>query len=161
MTKLEEIISCIKGNSVYVQMHNFPDPDAIASAYGMKYLLRAEGIDAQIVYKGSIENTVTAKMVKLLNIDILEVKSAWELDCNREVIIVDAQNGNANIIDMHSDKTICIDHHPVYNDSKYVFKDIRPDVGACASIIASYYIENDVVIDIHMATALLLSLIHI
>ncbi|MFR4337212.1 MAG: hypothetical protein ACLT33_03340 [Lachnospira pectinoschiza] len=26
MTKLEEIISCIKGNSVYVQMHNFPDP---------------------------------------------------------------------------------------------------------------------------------------
>ena len=44
MTKLEEIISCIKGNSVYVQMHNFPDPDAIASAYGMKYLLRAEGI---------------------------------------------------------------------------------------------------------------------
>lgn len=115
MTKLEEIISCIKGNSVYVQMHNFPDPDAIASAYGMKYLLRAEGIDAQIVYKGSIENTVTAKMVKLLNIDILEVKSAWELDCNREVIIVDAQNGNANIIDMHSDKTICIDHHPVYN----------------------------------------------
>ena len=33
MTKLEEIISCIKGNSVYVQMHNFPDPDAIASAY--------------------------------------------------------------------------------------------------------------------------------
>ena len=87
MTKLEEIISCIKGNSVYVQMHNFPDPDAIASAYGMKYLLRAEGIDAQIVYKGSIENTVTAKMVKLLNIDILEVKSAWELDCNREVII--------------------------------------------------------------------------
>lgn len=155
MTKLEEIISCIKGNSVYVQMHNFPDPDAIASAYGMKYLLRAEGIDAQIVYKGSIENTVTAKMVKLLNIDILEVKSAWELDCNREVIIVDAQNGNANIIDMHSDKTICIDHHPVYNDSKYVFKDIRPDVGACASIIASYYIENDVVIDIHMATALL------
>ena len=52
---------------MYVQMHNFPDPDAIASAYGMKYLLRAEGIDAQIVYMGSIENTVTAKMVKLLN----------------------------------------------------------------------------------------------
>jgi hypothetical protein len=32
-------------------------------------------------------------MVKLLNIDILEVKSAWELDCNREVIIVDEFTG--------------------------------------------------------------------
>ena len=61
MTKLEEIISCIKGNSVYVQMHNFPDPDAIASAYGMKYLLRAEGIDAQIVYKGSIQPSMVCE----------------------------------------------------------------------------------------------------
>ena len=29
MTKLEEILSYIKGKSVYVQMHNFPDQDAI------------------------------------------------------------------------------------------------------------------------------------
>lgn len=40
MTKLEEILSYIKGKSVYVQMHNFPDPDAIASAYGMKSCLK-------------------------------------------------------------------------------------------------------------------------
>ena len=155
MTKLEEILSYIKGKNVYVQMHNFPDPDAIASAYGMKKLLEAEGITAEIVYKGSIEKTVTAKMVSLLNIDILEIKCAEELDKEREVIIVDAQKGNANIVDTHSDKTICIDHHPVYNTNKYVFEDIRPEVGACASIIASYYIENHVNIDMHMATALL------
>ena len=155
MTKVEEILSYIKGKSVYVQMHNFPDPDAIASAYGMKKLLEAEGITAEIVYKGSIEKTVTAKMVSLLNIDILEIKCAEELDKEREVIIVDAQKGNVNIVDTHSDKTICIDHHPVYNTNKYVFEDIRPEVGACASIIASYYIENHVNIDMHMATALL------
>ena len=63
MTKLEEILSYIKGKSVYVQMHNFPDPDAIASAYGMKKLLEAEGISAEIVYKGNIEKTVTSKMI--------------------------------------------------------------------------------------------------
>lgn len=155
MTKLEEILSYIKGKSVYVQMHNFPDPDAIASAYGMKKLLEAEGISAEIVYKGNIEKTVTSKMVSLLNIDILEINCAEELDAEREVIIVDAQKGNANIVDAHSDKTICIDHHPIYNSNKYVFSDIRPDVGACASIIASYYMENNINIDVHMATALL------
>ena len=42
MTKLEEIISCIKGNSVYVQMHNFPDPDAIASAYEVSFKSRRD-----------------------------------------------------------------------------------------------------------------------
>ena len=66
MTKLEEILSYIKGKSVYVQMHNFPDPDAIASAYGMKKLLEAEGITAEIVYKGSIEKTVTAQVCALM-----------------------------------------------------------------------------------------------
>lgn len=155
MTKLEEILSFIKGKSVYVQMHNFPDPDAIASAYGMKCLLEAEGIKAEIVYKGNIEKTVTAKMVKLLNIDILEINSADELDSDREVIIVDAQKGNANIVDTHSDKTICIDHHPIYNNNNYVLSDIRPETGACASIIASYYMENNIEINMHMATALL------
>lgn len=94
MTKLEEILSYIKGKSVYVQMHNFPDPDAIASAYGMKKLLEAEGISAEIVYKGNIEKTVTSKMVSLLNIDILEINCAERLDAEREVIIVDAQKGN-------------------------------------------------------------------
>ena len=43
MTKLYEILSYIKGKRVYVPMHNLPDPDAIASAYGMKKLLEAEG----------------------------------------------------------------------------------------------------------------------
>lgn len=155
MTKLEEILSYIKGKKVYVQMHNFPDPDAIASAYGMKNLLEAEGIIAEIVYKGSIVKTVTSKMVELLNIDILEIKCVEELDRDREVIIVDAQKGNANIVDTHSDKTICIDHHPIYKSNNYVFQDIRPEVGACASIIASYYMENNIEIDMHMATALL------
>ena len=155
MTKLEEILSYIKGKSVYVQMHNFPDPVAIASAYGMKKLLEAEGITAEIVYKGSIEKTVTAKMVSLLNIDILEIKCAEELDKEREVIIVDAQKGNANIVDTHSDKTICIDHHPIYDPVDYRFSDIRPDVGACASIIATYYFDNNIDMSENVATALL------
>ena len=98
MTKLEEILSYIKGKSVYVQMHNFPDPDAIASAYGMKKLLEAEGISAEIVYKGNIEKTVTSKMVSLLNIDILEINCAEELDAEREVIIVDAQAPTSGLI---------------------------------------------------------------
>ena len=70
MTKLEEILSYIKGKSVYVQMHNFPDPDAIASAYGMKKLLEAEGISAEIVYKGNIEKTVTSKTVSYTHLDV-------------------------------------------------------------------------------------------
>ena len=39
-------------------------------------------------------------------IDLSRGTLAYELDAEREVIIVDAQKGNANIVDAHSDKTI-------------------------------------------------------
>ena len=92
MTKLEEILSYIKGKSVYVQMHNFPDPDAIASAYGMKKLLEAEGISAEIVYKGNIEKTVTSNMVFLLNINI-DVHMATALLYGIKVDTADMKRG--------------------------------------------------------------------
>ena len=48
MTKLEELIKIIGNESVYIQTHNYPDQDALASAYGLKYLLEAKGINATI-----------------------------------------------------------------------------------------------------------------
>lgn len=43
MNYLEEIIANISGDRVYIQTHNFPDPDAIACAYGLFELLKAKG----------------------------------------------------------------------------------------------------------------------
>lgn len=37
----------------------------------------------------------------------------------------------------------------------YQFYDIRSDVGACSSIIASYYVENNIEMPVNVATALL------
>ena len=56
---------------------------------------------------------------------------------------------------MNGQEIICIDHHPIYEHIDYRFCDIRPDVGACASIIASYYFDNDIDMPNEVATALL------
>ena len=83
-------------------------------------------------------------MVRLLNMNVKEYISFEEFNKEDEIILVDAQKGNSNIIDMNGQEIICIDHHPVYEHIDYRFCDIRPDVGACASIIASYYFDNDI-----------------
>lgn len=155
LTNLDRILENIHSNRVYIQTHNFPDPDAIACAYGLSYLLKNKGLDARICYKGNIERTVTAKMVKLLSIEVIEYTSAEELKEEDEIILVDAQKGNANIIDMNGQEIICIDHHNIYEHVDYLFSDIRTDVGACASIIASYYFENDIPMPVDVTTALL------
>lgn len=155
MTNLDNIVNNIHTKKVYIQTHNFPDPDAFACAYGLKKLLETRGFEATICYKGNVERTVAAKMLKLLNIEAVEYQEANELDEEDEIILVDAQKGNSNIIDMNGQEIICIDHHPIYEKIEYLYSDIRPDIGACASIIASYYYENDVEITKDVATALL------
>ena len=39
MTKLDELVTQINREHVYIQTHNFPDPDAIASAFGRRLLI--------------------------------------------------------------------------------------------------------------------------
>ena len=68
--KQKALIELLRGHKVYLQTHNFPDPDAMACAYGLFELLKAKGVDAEICYKGSIDKTVTAKMVRLLDIAV-------------------------------------------------------------------------------------------
>ena len=43
MQHLEHILECIHDKHIFIQTHNFPDPDAIASAYGLKVLLEKKG----------------------------------------------------------------------------------------------------------------------
>lgn len=155
MTKLDQLISKIKQKHVYIQMHNFPDPDAIASAFGLQELLKHRGICATICYKGKIERYSTEKMCQLLAIEIENIEEITDrLSASDEVILVDAQKGNANIINIAGDEIICIDHHPTFEQQEYRFADIRPEVGACASIIAQYFIENRIPMDKRVATAL-------
>ena len=59
MQHLEHILECIHDKHIFIQTHNFPDPDAIASAYGLKVLLEKKGIGATICYKGRIDDTIT------------------------------------------------------------------------------------------------------
>jgi nanoRNase/pAp phosphatase (c-di-AMP/oligoRNAs hydrolase) len=155
MTKLDKLLQQINREHVYIQTHNFPDPDAIASAYGMQRLLAERGIKSTICYKGKIDRYSTGKLLELIGIELLEVENLKEILTDEdEVILVDSQKGNTNIVDITGDEIICIDHHPQNDKFRYRFTDIRPQVGACASIIAQYFYENHIAMDWKIATAL-------
>lgn len=155
MTNLERLLSEINRDHVYIQTHNFPDPDAIASAYGLQRLLELHGVHATMCYKGKIDRYSTGKLVEIMGIELLNVDDLEkELNDDDEVILVDSQKGNSNIIDITGDEIICIDHHPNNDLFTYRFQDIRPEIGACATMIAQYFFENDVPMDTRIATTL-------
>ncbi len=155
MTKLEELLNVIKGHRVYIQTHNYPDQDALAAAFGLKYLLEYNEISADICYKGQVDKLNTVAMMETLDIETIYIDDDDQMDETSEIIIVDGQKGNSNMDDFVGDEIACIDHHKLQETDMYRFHDIRSDVGACSSIIASYYVENDIDMPISVATALL------
>ena len=104
MADFKDILKNISGNKIYIQTHNFPDPDAISSAFGLQRLLQYENIEAKIIYTGEIDRLSTISMIKKLNIDIHRIDSLPEILKDDEIILVDAQRGNSNITDTCSDR---------------------------------------------------------
>lgn len=155
MTNLDQLLRQINREHVYIQTHNFPDPDAIASAYGLQRLLASRGIRATICYQGKIDRYSTGKLVELTEIELLNTEDLAEMLTEEdEVILVDSQKGNSNVINITGDEIICVDHHPLNDKYQYRFTDIRPEVGACSTIIAQYFFDNDIPMDKKVATAL-------
>lgn len=155
---LQELIELIKGHKVFIQTHNFPDPDAIASAFGLQVLLDHFGITTVICHHGHVERTVTANMVSAFNIKMSEDNDIADMSESDFIITVDSQKGNSNIKDLIGDEVACIDHHPIFFEAEsYKYKDIRI-VGATASIITDYYRKSGTEMPKDVATALLYGL---
>ena len=157
---LQRLIGIISesGQRTLIQMHNSPDPDSIASAYGLQYLLQNAGIQADICYRGEIEKYSTSRMVELLHIELKNIRDIPDMTENDYIVLVDSQKGNANITDFIGNEIASIDHHPTFHKIDYLFQDIRPNIGACSSIIAEYFTENDVELPASIATALIYGL---
>lgn len=156
--ELTELISVLKGHRVYIQTHNFPDPDAIASAYGLQVLLEHFGIITIICHHGVVERAATMNMVAEFKIDMTTDNDLFYMSEDDYIVNVDSQKGNANIRDLIGNEVAVIDHHPIFtNIDEYKFKDIRM-VGSCSTIIADYFRQNEIEIPESVATALLYGL---
>lgn len=155
METFPNLLKSIKSKHVYIQTHNFPDPDAIASAYALSQLLSMNDISSTIGYYGKIDRLNTIKMVDVFDIQIVDLDGLDLTSNTDDFILVDAQVGNSNINTSTPHNLHCIDHHPTYEDATYIYRDIRTNAGACASILAEYFFHHVQTIDSKTATALI------
>jgi nanoRNase/pAp phosphatase (c-di-AMP/oligoRNAs hydrolase) len=142
---------------VFVQTHDFPDHDAIASAFGMQRLLAREGIPAGIVYAGDIQRDSLRRMIADLAIDVQPAASVTMAAAD-PIVIVDGCKGSKNVTDLPGDEVAVIDHHQVAAPENVPFVDIRPDRGACATIIHGYWDETGATVPRDVATALMIGI---
>lgn len=152
---LTNLISKLDLNKeIIIQTHNYPDPDAIAAAFGLKYLLKCKTIESKIYHFGDSERYTTQKLINALNIEMTNISELNIIEDNYNIILVDTQRKNSNTEYIIGNEVACIDHHP-HNGEEYLYKDIRTDVGACSSIVTEYFLDENIEIPEDVATALI------
>lgn len=158
MNTIMDLISLLrKEKYIFIQTHNFPDHDAVASAFGLQELLKNHGIKSHLTFDGEIQRDSLFNTIDSLKIKIKSIGS-YDMKKEDKIVIVDGCKGNKNVTDLIGDEVGVIDHHQVDRAEDVVFNDIRPKFGACSSIIFSYFHELGVTIPQNVASALLIGI---
>jgi nanoRNase/pAp phosphatase (c-di-AMP/oligoRNAs hydrolase) len=164
--RVQQIVEQVEGkNNLLVLMHNDPDPDAIASARAMEELLRihAPATPVTLGHGGIIgrsENRTMASLIMPHGVRIPQRSAAEEISAYDGVMLVDTQPIAANHLLWNTDfpgeeVLAAIDHHPPRRSRlRAKVHDVRPEVGASATILCEYLAVADVPIDAQLATAL-------
>jgi nanoRNase/pAp phosphatase (c-di-AMP/oligoRNAs hydrolase) len=139
--RLEMLLEACNGaNKVLILPHNDPDPDAIASAVALQYLLTHRlRIESLIGYKGIVGRAENKALVRYLGRPMRRLVSA-DLDSFDAIALVDTQPGAGNnALPPDSPATIVLDHHPWREaTATAAFADVRPEVGSSSAILAEY-----------------------
>ena len=129
-----------------------PDPDAIGSAFAVRILLDRTERNAPMVSLGTSRRPETRRMLELLDLQVTEITEA-ELKSFERVVAVDMQPSMLCGGDV---RCAVIDHHPRQDDFPDPdFIDLRPEFGACASMLTEYLRADGREVGERLATALL------
>ncbi len=146
-----------KEKHIYIQTHNYPDHDAVASAFALQEFFNHFSIKSHLTFDGDIQRDSLQDMISSLKIDIKPI-SEYNMNAEDKIVIVDGCKGNKNVTDLIGDEVGVIDHHQVDKAEDVAFNDIRSDYGACSSIVFSYFNEHNITIPQNVASALLIGI---
>ena len=169
--KAKKLLAALAGKkNILVSCHRYPDPDALGSAAGLRYLLRACLPDAtvEMSVKGELGGGINAAFTQHAGLDVVpwdddRLSDPTRRDTYDAVILCDVQPSfpSTPLPEACREKgspfpTAIVDHHRARGRKPTApFVDIRTDVGATAAIVFSYFMELDVPVPKDLAATLL------
>lgn len=144
--------------NILITAHTHPDPDALATSEAMRVLLERclPGVKIQVRFKGSVGGGINANFARLADIKYLPWDDAALRDYDA-IVLVDTQPTFSNSpLPAGVLPTAVVDHHRGRGRrSRCPHVDVRTEIGACASILYSYFMELDQQVDSSLATIML------
>jgi nanoRNase/pAp phosphatase (c-di-AMP/oligoRNAs hydrolase) len=145
MEKIQDFTKTLehhRGENHLIILHDYPDPDAIASAFAHRLISTSYGINSEITYTGKISHNQNLALVKLLGIDLTPYDGKLDLSAYQGSVFLDNQgttvNGIVKALELARVPVLFIlDHHEPQNYLSAEFCDIQK-VGSTATMYTSY-----------------------
>ena len=127
-------------------LQDFPDPDALSSAWAYQLIAQQYDIKCDIVYAGALSHQENIALVKLTGLPVqrwtLQTLKSKDLSSYQGFVLIDNQGTTSQLLPVVQHAGIplvaVIDHHSLQTDLKPEFFDVRPFVRATATIFTQY-----------------------
>ena len=144
--KLQIVLGKHQGERQIVVIQDFPDPDALSSAWAYKLIAENYNIDCDIVYGGILSHQENIALVKLTNLPSKRISAESlkqeDLSIYQGAVLIDSQGTNSQLYTVVKQAEIpliaVIDHHSKQQDLDAEFIDLRPQTRATATILTEY-----------------------
>lgn len=144
--KLHGTLDRHRGDRLLVIFQDFPDPDALSSAWAFRLIAQGYRIDCDLVYAGTLSHQENIALVKLTGLPA----QRWSPQSLKErdwsvydgCVLVDTQGDTSQLLDLVVAANIPVvaifDHHNGETDLAVEFLDLRPQVRATATMLTQY-----------------------
>jgi nanoRNase/pAp phosphatase (c-di-AMP/oligoRNAs hydrolase) len=134
------------GERQLVILQDFPDPDALASAWTYKLIAQNFDIQCELVYAGTLSHQENIALVKLTSLPVQRLApqalKSRDLSVYRGCVLVDNQGTTSQLLPVLQQAgvpiAVIIDHHSLQGDFNAEFVDIRPNTRATSTILSQY-----------------------
>ncbi len=148
---LRELYRCVSPGDVLLVVVK-PDPDSLSSAWALKKLLAGKVQSTRIAHIGEIVRLENKAMIQILKIRT-ERFDKVEKGSFSKLALVDGQPDQFDRYALPP-ANIVIDHHPAVTPFEADYSDVRPKIGATATILTEYLYQAKITIPRPLATAL-------
>jgi nanoRNase/pAp phosphatase (c-di-AMP/oligoRNAs hydrolase) len=146
IAKFRNVLEKHQGERQIIIIQDFPDPDALSSAWTYQLIAEKYNIQCDIFYAGTLSHQENIALVKLTGLPAkrVTVPSFQEQDLSiyQGSVLVDSQGTNSQLFPIVEQAKIplivVIDHHSKQEDLKAEFIDLRPQARATATILTQY-----------------------
>lgn len=167
--QLRQMFDRHRGDRQLILLQDFPDPDALSSAWAYKLIAEQYDIQCEMIYAGALSHQENIALVKLTGLPLqrwtLETAKTKDLSAFGGCVFIDNQGTTCNLTEFILGAGVpiaaVIDHHNLQGEMNAEFTDLRPDIRATATILTEYLqtglltLDSSISLHVKCATALM------